>query len=108
MDQPEWMEFIAPNAVFNNFTSEFQYDDGGPDFDWCIKNHPYPPDLGVKFLDSLSAESELDGSDLQLREVELNSLKCEQKFAFNCLMDTLYKFIENPATYEATTHGHLW
>ena len=99
VDQPEWMELIAPNAVFDDFTSEFQYDDGGPDFDWSIKNHPYPPDLGVKFLGSLSAESELDDSDLQLPEVELNSLNSEQKFAFNCIMDTLYNFIEDPASY---------
>ena len=75
VDQPEWMELIAPNAVFDDFTSEFQYDDGGPDFDWSIQNHSYPPKIGVKFLGSLSAESELDDSDLQLPEVELNYLK---------------------------------
>ena len=99
VDQQEWMELIAPNAFFDDFISEFQYDDGGPDFDWGIINHPYPPDLGVKFLGSLSAESELDDSVLQLPEAELNSLNTEQKFAFNCIMDTLYNFIENPATY---------
>jgi len=34
IDEPEWMESVRPNAQYENCTSDFQYDDGGPDFDW--------------------------------------------------------------------------
>ena len=52
-----------------------------------IKNHPHPPDLGVKFLGSLSAES-----DLQLPEVELNSLNNEQKFVLELYNGYAFQF----------------
>lgn len=34
IDESEWMESVRPNAQYENCPSDFQYDDGGPDFDW--------------------------------------------------------------------------
>ena len=46
VEGPDWMELIAPNAVYDGLASDFQYDDGGVDYDWSAFSYPYPSDLG--------------------------------------------------------------
>ena len=49
---PEWMDLIQPNAVYDDddFTNEF---DGGPDYDWLASSHTYPQGLGINWLGNL-------------------------------------------------------
>jgi hypothetical protein len=32
-EQPEWMELIRPNITFDDICKDFEYDDGGPEYD---------------------------------------------------------------------------
>ena len=101
VQQPEWMDLIAPNAVFDDFTSDFKYDDGGEGYDWTASTYDYPQDLGTKFVENLSSEQLLEDSELDLAPVNLNTLNVEQKFAYTCIMNTLFDYVDNPENFKA-------
>ena len=56
--QPEWMDLLQPIADFDDVTSDFTYDDGGPDFDWSHTSNTYPDNYGVNLLQNLNGTEE--------------------------------------------------
>ena len=42
VEQPEWMELVKPNEIYDDFSDEFQYDDGGTEYDWSSSTQLFP------------------------------------------------------------------
>lgn len=90
--QPDWMDLLQPCAYLD-VSSDFAFDDGGPDFDWSHTSNAYPDDFGVKWLENL--DSDEDNNTLELPNVDLISMNQDQRFAFCLVMDTLLKYKKN-------------
>lgn len=61
IEQPEWMDLLAPNPDFDYINCpDFVYDDGGHDYNWSSENIPYPEDKGTKFIEGLNLQLESD------------------------------------------------
>ena len=99
IERPDWMELIAPAEMYDDIVDEFQYDDGGPEYDWSSTTLQYPDDLGLKWLDEISSSMEETDLPLKLPDVTISSLNKEQKLAYNLVMDTLTNNIENPNNF---------
>ena len=102
-DQPEWMTLVRPNAQYDeHIQSEFVYDDGGPEYDWSSNlSLSYPSDMGVSWVEALSANIDSNvESELLLPDVQLTLLNHEQKLVFNIVMKTLQDYIENREAYK--------
>ena len=56
IDEPEWMESVRPNAQYENCPSDFQYDDGGPDFDCTSRSYDYPQNH-LSFIEDIHANT---------------------------------------------------
>ena len=56
--QPEWMDLLQSIADCDDVTSDFTYDDCGPDFDWSHISNTYPDNYGVIFLQNLNGTEE--------------------------------------------------
>ena len=99
VEQPDWMELIAPVENYTEFTDEFQFDDGGPDYDWSSTSIQYPDSLGLKWLEETSPPSVLTDLPLKLPDVSISTLNKDQKFAYNLVMNTLLDYLEHPDNY---------
>ena len=99
IDRPDWMELIAPAETYDDIVDEFQYDDGGPDHDWSSTTLQYPDDLGLTWIEEISASIEEPDLPLKLPDVTISSLNKEQKFAYNLVMNTLINYIEDPDNF---------
>ena len=63
--QPEWVDLMKPNTDFEVTDSDFQYNDGGENYNWNATAIPYPNDLGVSWIKSLTrGYPELTGLEL--------------------------------------------
>ena len=93
VEQPEWIDLLKPQAHFDEGVIEFEYDDGGPDYDWGSSAEHYPT-LGATFIDSVKQEKEDVG--LILPDVDVLTLNEDQKKAYTIVMDRLIKYKENP------------
>ena len=93
--QPEWMQVMKPNLMFDDFQNDIPFDDGGPDYDWTKTTYSYPDDLGKSWIEQLNETSDIPPQNEQLiiPDVQLSSLNDEQCFAFNIVMQTLLNFI---------------
>ena len=97
--QPEWMDLLQPIADFDDVTSDFTYDDGGPDFDWSLTSNTYPDNYGVLFF-TKSEWYKRRKQHLILPNIDVNSLNEDQRFAFSLVMETLIKYQVNPVGVE--------
>ena len=96
---PEWMDLIQPNAVYDDFTDEFVHDDGGPDYDWSASSHNYPRGFGINWLDNLNENATVSNVELLLPEVSISDMNREQRFTFNIIMETLLNYRRNTDDY---------
>ena len=69
VEQPKWMELVKPNEIYDDFSDEFQYDDGGPECDWSSSTQLCPDNLGIKWLDSLKEEADDDDDLLPIMNI---------------------------------------
>ena len=99
-DQPEWMDAIRPNADYDIESGRFQYDDGGPDYDWAASSILLPVDHGLTWLSNLNENYEVDDSILDIPDVSLGSLNDDQRFAFNLTLFSLKCFKENHSDFK--------
>ena len=100
VEQPEWAELFNPNIDFVHNENDFQYDDGGPEYDWSKSTYSYNKDLGVSFLENVNTTlKNVDDHSLKLPNVDITNLNEEQKRAFDIVMDTLISFKSNSDTY---------
>ena len=95
--QPEWLELVRPNTEFKEDGTDFNYNDGGLEYDWSQCSHDYPSDYGKTFLDNVnSKENTTDSQGLDLPDVNIDTLNTEQRLAFDIVMNTfisIYKLI---------------
>jgi hypothetical protein len=82
----EWLHLLPPDAIFDDFTTDFQYDDGGPDFDWS-GSVLYPPNA-KDYFQQLCEDSDEDAA-LKLPEVNLMTMNADQHFAYNLVMQNI-------------------
>ena len=72
-DQPEWMDLIRPIQEFEMPLKEFEFDDGGPDFNWNQPTYDYP-DGALKWTSELSGIAKNNQEELQIPEVDITSM----------------------------------
>ena len=92
--QPEWMELLQPNTIYDDFVDDFQYWDGGPDFDWGQTAELYPTNR-IDFLANLRANADSDDANdsvLTLPDVNISSLNQQQLFAFKLVTQRLQSY----------------
>ena len=77
-----------------DFTNEFHFDDGGPDYEWSAISIEYPNGLGIKWLEETSPSSEETHLPLRLSDVSISTLNKDQKSAYNLVMNTLSDYLE--------------
>ena len=49
--QPEWMDLIQPNNIYAEVNHDFEFNDGGPDYNWSSTLYDYPHGNGNSWLD---------------------------------------------------------
>ena len=92
LERPEWMDVLRPNGALDGQSDDFDYDDGGPDFDWSDQSHSYPTDLGMTWLMKLNDTSDTVDSDVRIPDVDIASLNENQSIVFGMVMETLLKY----------------
>ena len=98
--QPEWLELVRPNTEFKEDGTDFNYNDGGLEYDWSQCSHDYPSDYGKTFLDNVnSKENTTDSQGLDLPDVNIDTLNTEQRLAFDIVMNTLFQFTSSSEQY---------
>ncbi len=90
-NQPDWIDLLQPDHVFDDFCTTFNYDDGGPQYDWN-EMHSIYPDNSKNYFENLS-EAHQDSDTLRLPTVNLEVLNDDQRFAYCLVMDTIMKSI---------------
>ena len=101
-NDPDWMELIRPNVEYEDH-SDFNYDDGGPDQNWTLCSHQYPPDYGIQWLHEINEEfNHLEDSvTLNIPDVDLQSLNKDQKFVFNLVLERLIQYKADPDSFQS-------
>ena len=103
-EQPDWVEVYAgQNQIYESVERDFDYDDGGEDYDWnsnCIIL-PEGKDPTKRLHESIKAgdEWETESTDLDLRQVCPLTLNESQKAIVSLVLNTLYNFVENTEYY---------
>ena len=100
-NQPEWIDLVHPNQTFDDFTSHFNYDDGGPTFQWSgdrqyenVQDH-----FNYWITEILITEIQQDDDcNLKLPQVDPTILNEDQQFAFNIVMKTLSDHADGSAS----------
>jgi len=99
-DQPDWMQLIKPNPNYEEITSDFVFDNGGPDYDWSKTSNNYPSDLGVKWLQNLQSHINNDDTLLNVSDIDISKMNKDQRFAFKIVMKTIQNHIETPQNFK--------
>ena len=89
LPQPDWTDLIQPNAIYDDFTDDFNFWDGGPDYDWRKSSFFYDEDPEQWFCNNIINNESISSHDLDIPDVELSSLNEDQRFAFNLVLDAL-------------------
>jgi hypothetical protein len=89
IEMPEWMQLLQPNKKFQSL-AEFDFDDGGPEYDWNYPDTQYPDDFGIKWLENI--DSEENTTIPIISEIKLHSLNYDQRLAFCIVMNTLIHY----------------
>ena len=88
-EQPDWLQLLQPNTIYDDYTTDFPYDDGGIDCDWSAK-HQYPPKADL-FINHLSTNVVDEEDHLILPEADHTLMNYDQKFAYNIIMEKIQK-----------------
>ena len=103
-EQPDWVDVYAgQNQRYEGVEKDFDYDDGGDDYDWsntCIIL-PEGKDPKKWLQESIkeNEEQETETVDLELPQVSPLSLNENQRAIVSLVLYTLYNFVENPQDY---------
>ena len=100
VERPEWMDLIQPNVVYDDFVSDFAYDDGGDDFNWGETSNTYPSDLGTHFIENMQTNPTVPNNELIIPDINVESMNSDQRFAFNLIMNALLKYKNGASDYE--------
>ena len=103
-EQPDWVDVYAgQNQRYEGVEKDFDYDDGGDDYDWsstCIIL-PEGKDPKKWLQESIkeNEEQERETVDLELPQVSPLSLNENQRAIVSLVLYTLYNFVENQQDY---------
>ena len=93
-EQPDWVDVYAgQNQRYEGVEKDFDYDDGGDEYDWNSTCIILPEGRDPKKW--LQAEPE----DLELPQMSLLSLNENQRAIVSLVLHTLYNFLENREDY---------
>ena len=103
-EQPDWVDVHAgQNQIYEGVERDFDYDDGGEDYDWSSTRIILPEGKDpTKWLQkSIKADDEQESgsTDLDLPQVSPLSLNENQKAIVSLVLHTLYNFVENTEYY---------
>lgn len=70
------MEVIRPNPYFDELSTEFSFDDGGPENDWSKTSNDYPDDFGAEWWDNITKAANIDES-FKIPQVDLEKMNNE-------------------------------
>ena len=103
-EQPDWVNVYAgQNQIYEDVENDFEYDDGGEDYDWSSTRIILPEGNDpTKWLqESIKAddERETESRDLDLPQVCLLSLNENERAIVALVLHTLYNFVENTEYY---------
>ena len=100
-EEPDWMDLVRPVPTFHDqLPPDFEYDDGGEDFDWSVPRHVYPKDYGKKWVEDLETISKQDSAELKIPDVDILSMNNDQRFAFDIVMKTVQNHMEKNDQYK--------
>ena len=103
-EQPDWVDVYAgQNQRYESVEKDFNYDDGGEDYDWSstciILPEGKEPKKWLQESIKENEEQETETVDLELPQVSPLSLNENQRTIVSLVLLTLYNFVENPQDY---------
>lgn len=75
------MEVIRPNPYFDELSTEFSFDDGGPENDWSKTSNDYPDDFGAEWWDNITKAANINES-FKIPQVDLEKNEQRAKVSF--------------------------
>ena len=100
--QPDWVDVYAgQNQRYEGVEKDFDYDDGGEQYDWsCVSiNLPEGKDPKKWLEDTIKQAEEEETVDLELPDVSPLTLNDNQRALVILVLYTLYKYVENELDY---------
>ena len=97
--------YAGHNQCFEGVENEFEYNDGGEEFNWSsiyssiqVSNlHQAKEWLNESIKNN--EENAADENNIVLPDVDISTLNDEQKSIVSLVLHTLYKYMENPNNY---------
>ena len=84
----EWTKLLKANNKLN-ISTDFEYEDGGPDYDWTSSDFSFSSQRANSLIDTIKENVQERDKNLQIPNVDINSLNTDQKFAYNMVMNSL-------------------
>ncbi|EDO35599.1 predicted protein, partial [Nematostella vectensis] len=100
-EQPDWVDIYAgPNQTYEG-VEEFQYDDGGENFDWSSSTIVIPEtaDPKVWLVNQIEESDNAEDGELMLPDVSPITLNEEQRSIVSLILLTLKKYLEQADDY---------
>ncbi|XP_021373892.1 ATP-dependent DNA helicase PIF1-like [Mizuhopecten yessoensis] len=99
VEQPEWMDALRPTACYDAVPYEFHYDDGGPGYNWNQRSL-LQQDVGKSWIEHIKENSNEPNNVLDVPNVVLTNMNEDQRLAFNIVMDTLHRYIDEDNAFK--------
>ena len=96
-EEPAWMKIVRPLDKFVDMNTDFQFDDGGPFYDW-ERSAAFYDDIGTNFIDSLSKNIR-EKEHLDIPNINLHAMNAHQKLAFDVIFKTLFDYTEQKTSF---------
>ena len=103
-EQPDWVDdYAGQNQRYEGVEKDFDYDDGGDEYDWnstcIILPEGRDPKKWLQERIREDEEQEAEPEDVELPQVSLLSLNENQRAIVSLVLHTLYNFLENREDY---------
>jgi len=103
-DQPDWVNvYGGQNQIYEGIERDFNYDDGGEEYDWSSTCMILPerkdPKKWLQQSIKENEEQETETGELELPEVSLLSLNENQRAIVSLVLHTLYNYVEDRQDY---------
>ena len=103
-EQPDWVDdYAGQNQRYEGVEKDFDYDDGGDEYDWnstcIILPEGRDPKKWLQERIREDEEQEAEAEDVELPQVSLLSLNENQRAIVSLVLHTLYNFLENREDY---------
>ena len=104
-EQPDWIDVYAgQNQRYEGVEKDFDYDDGGEQYDWSSISIDLPegkdPKTWLQERIKQDEEQQTENVGLELPDVSPLSLNDNQRALVCLVLQTLYNFVENPNDYQ--------